>query len=472
MESATAAPAAQEKKSWFETVVISTPVLLTVIATFLIGQSSSEMTRAQYFRAVASQNQSKVGDQWGFFQAKRIRGQILEGNADLLLAQNRAPFSRDTFVDAAQVMVKELRHALRDVETPNNNRGRDTSEVSKTSEVSGGAKPSSLEKDIIKELSGIARDLKALLGEAENSLALTKSAFNPPADGWNGERHVLTPKNVQAALDALETKSKKNKGIRVSKDSKVKESAKTSEVSETSEVLAIAADQAALLKEIIDDIQKRKHESEIAPKVLKLTDETLNQAIKAADSRADEVYRQGKSIENVLEEFDSLVERQTALAFDYQQIAARLKPLLEKTEPDSQDKTPEIRKSLVQIHAALERRADAIRALNAKLQGDFKAARHAYGARRYEDDARSNQESAYLYEVKVQLSSARSDKHLYRSKMFLLAMLVAQAGVTIATLAMAVKRKSIFWLLATLTGIIAIGFGTYVYLDLWPIPTF
>jgi len=447
MESAPATPAAQEKKSWFETVVISTPVLLTVIATFMVGQSSSEMTKAQYFRAVASQNQSKVADQWGFFQAKRIRGQILEGNADLLLAQKRAPFSRDTFVDAAQGMVNELRHALRDVESPNS-----------------AGQSAAVEKHIVKELSGIARDLKTLLGEAEKSLALTKSAFNPPADGWQGERRLLTPKNVQATLDALQPISKKNQGTNVSQNSKSKESKESNE--------AIAADQAAVLKEIIDDIQKRRHENEIAPKVLRPRDETVNRAIKAADSRADEVYQRGKSIENVLEEFDFLVERQTGLAFDYQQIAARLKPLLEKTEPYSQDKTSEIRKTLIQVHEKMERRADAISALNAKLQGDFKAARHAYGSRRYEDDARSNQESAYLYEVKVQLSSARSDKHLFRSKMFLLAMLVAQAGVTIATLALAVQRKSIFWLLATLTGFIAIGFGAYVYLDLWPIPTF
>ena len=447
MEPATAAPGAIENKSWFETVVVSTPVLLTVIATFLVGQSSSEMTKAQYFRAVASQNQSKVADQWGFFQAKRIRGQILQGNADLLLAQQRAPFSRDTFVDAAQGMVKELRHTLRDVESPNSI-----------------DQPAAVDKDVIKEQSGIARDLKILLGKAETSLAFTKLALNPPADGWKGERQVLTPKNVQAALDALQPISKKNLETKVAQDSQGKESKDTNET--------IAPDQAALLKEVIGDIQKRRHESEIAPKVLKLSDETINQAIIAADSRADEVYQRGKSIENVLEEFDFLVERQTALAFDYQQIAARLKPLVEKTEPYSQDKTSEIRKTLIQVHEKMERRADAISALNAKLQGDFKAARHAYGARRYEDDARSNQESAYLYEVKVQLSSARSDKHLFRSKMFLLAMLVAQAGVTIATLALAVQRKSIFWLLATLTGFIAIGFGAYVYHDHWPIPTF
>ena len=41
--------------------------------------------------------------------------------------------------------------------------------------------------------------------------------------------------------------------------------------------------------------------------------------------------------------------------------------------------------------------------------------------------------------------------------MFLLAMLVAQAGVTIATLALAVRRKSVFWLLAAFAGIASIA---------------
>lgn len=47
----------------------STPVVLTVLATVLAGLSSAEMTRAQYFRAPAAQYQSKVSDQWNFFQA-------------------------------------------------------------------------------------------------------------------------------------------------------------------------------------------------------------------------------------------------------------------------------------------------------------------------------------------------------------------------------------------------------------------
>ena len=51
-----------------------TPIVLTVIATMLAGLASSEMTRAQYDRSLAAQRQSKAGDQWSFFQAKRLRG--------------------------------------------------------------------------------------------------------------------------------------------------------------------------------------------------------------------------------------------------------------------------------------------------------------------------------------------------------------------------------------------------------------
>jgi hypothetical protein len=42
------------------------------------------MTQAQYHRSLAAQYQSKAGDQWGFFQAKRIRGSALENAADHL----------------------------------------------------------------------------------------------------------------------------------------------------------------------------------------------------------------------------------------------------------------------------------------------------------------------------------------------------------------------------------------------------
>ena len=42
---------------------LATPVVMTVIATLLAGLASSEMTRAQYDRALGAQLQSKAGDQ-------------------------------------------------------------------------------------------------------------------------------------------------------------------------------------------------------------------------------------------------------------------------------------------------------------------------------------------------------------------------------------------------------------------------
>jgi hypothetical protein len=54
-------------------LLLATPVVMTVVATLLAGFSSTEMTTAQYDRAYAAQLQSKAGDQWGYFQAKKLR---------------------------------------------------------------------------------------------------------------------------------------------------------------------------------------------------------------------------------------------------------------------------------------------------------------------------------------------------------------------------------------------------------------
>lgn len=65
-------------------VLVATPVGMTVVATLLAGLASSEMTRAQYDRSLAAQQQSKAGDQWSFFQAKRLRGALQLSTLDLL----------------------------------------------------------------------------------------------------------------------------------------------------------------------------------------------------------------------------------------------------------------------------------------------------------------------------------------------------------------------------------------------------
>jgi hypothetical protein len=75
---------AELPQSRFGKILSATPVVMAVVATMLAGLASSEMTRAQYDRSLGAQQQSKAGDQWSFFQAKRMRGAIQRNTADLL----------------------------------------------------------------------------------------------------------------------------------------------------------------------------------------------------------------------------------------------------------------------------------------------------------------------------------------------------------------------------------------------------
>ena len=399
------APApAPEKKPLFETVVTSTPVLLAVIATFILGQSSSEMTKAQYQRSLAGQNQSKVGDQWALFQAKRIRGTTYETAADLLSVRSVDPFTGDALEEAADSILREIQLAAKlDLKAKG------------------------------------SEQLKALEAKAEKALAQIKTALHPPAEGWKGKRTKLDPENVKAALDALQSYA-------LSKPDKSGDSEGD-----------VDTEQRNLLEAVLKDIRAFKPEKEIAPKTISIKEETVDMALEKAKANAARVNKRGKDIDNVLEEFDALVNGQVVLARELQRILGGQVTALMKSngEPAALEK--------------LESRLERVRGLATKLQGDYKAARHGFTARRYEDEARSFQDEAYLYDVKVLLSSARSDRHLKRSFGFMIAMLIAQAGVTVGSLALAFKRRVPVWLIAVIAGAVALAFGAYVFLELGPL---
>ena len=78
--------ASQVSQTKWGKILLATPVVMTVIATLLAGLASSEMTRAQYDRALGAQLQSKAGDQWSYFQAKKLRGAIQQNSYELLTA--------------------------------------------------------------------------------------------------------------------------------------------------------------------------------------------------------------------------------------------------------------------------------------------------------------------------------------------------------------------------------------------------
>lgn len=86
--------------------------------------------------------------------------------------------------------------------------------------------------------------------------------------------------------------------------------------------------------------------------------------------------------------------------------------------------------------------------------------------RRYRIEAALNQHLGFLYEVRVKTSARESDRHRIRSDYFFYAMLVGQAGATLAALALARKRQSGLWLLAGSIGLVSVAFGAYVYLTM------
>ena len=65
-------------------IVTTSPIILTILSTVLAGLSNAELGKANYLRMLAAQKQSKISDQWSFFQARRIRGTDIENTSDLL----------------------------------------------------------------------------------------------------------------------------------------------------------------------------------------------------------------------------------------------------------------------------------------------------------------------------------------------------------------------------------------------------
>jgi hypothetical protein len=108
------APPPPPKTKW-DKVLVYTPVVMTVIATLLAGLASSEMTKAQYQRAFAAQLQSRAGDQWAFFQAKRLRGEMQRTTLDVVSATTSlaaAPAPALPEAPAAAALTPDVRAAL------------------------------------------------------------------------------------------------------------------------------------------------------------------------------------------------------------------------------------------------------------------------------------------------------------------------------------------------------------------------
>jgi hypothetical protein len=108
---------------------------------------------------------------------------------------------------------------------------------------------------------------------------------------------------------------------------------------------------------------------------------------------------------------------------------------------------------------------DAVKALVRKKKGDAaaEAARYSSEQRRYGGESFMELRLGFLYDARVRVVTAVSDHHRKRSENFFYAMLAAQIGAVVSTLALSRKTSTALWLLAALFGLSALAYGGFVH---------
>ena len=174
----------------------ATPIIMTVIATALAGLASSEMTRAQYSRSLAAQQQSKSGDQWGFFQAKRLRGTIQRNTIDVLQATTDLhPLDMAALANAKPILQstsgQQALAALASGELPTVPLGRlPGSEVQSALEAIETGRPESEILPLVAKLKD--KDIVAALSAAQDRATAFDSAIKPVNDVIEASEKTLS----------------------------------------------------------------------------------------------------------------------------------------------------------------------------------------------------------------------------------------------------------------------------------------
>jgi hypothetical protein len=416
-----AAPPAPRKSFW-ETVLTATPVALTVLATILAGLSSSELTRAQYHRTLAAQDQSKTSDEWAYFQAKKYRSTYSAGTgSQLRLQSTRQPFTpavltalTDRATNHLQNLDERLGNLLQESQSSPGDSG----------------------KKLQEHLTAYRQGVKERLLAAQAA--------------WPNGAQVVKDAEVQTALQMLES-------------DELPAANGTGKAADA--YAALTSDLRSINPAILDAFQAidtHKSRRELDALCNRISDEQVRQALEVVENHVERFDRAVKPVGQAHERVGKFLDDILQAYAWAREGASDLHR--EAGEPAPNNKTNPIGEQFQHHLDQLAQNTEAEDAAATRRGADFMAARLRYNARRYDHEAHYNQTSAWLHEIQVNKSSLLSERHRYRSSLFFFGMLAAQAGVTIATITLALRRRSILWTLATLAGLTAVVLGGYVYL--------
>jgi hypothetical protein len=363
------------KRTTWETIVITTPVILTVMATILAGLSSSEMSSAQYYRSLAAQMQSKVSDQWGYFQAKKLRAEQCGNTIEILrtVSQSMPMKATDLYPTVGQLLKQMQRVA-------------NTVSASELNEEHRGS-----------ALSVASEQVSTLLSKLQS------------AEGISG--------GGDAAADFMR--------------------ADIPDISES----AIDNPQIA---QAMDAVNSHVPEPDLEREAGQIPQDQLDHAITIANENAAA--------------FDKAVAQMTSSRSQTEQTLEGISQAVTNFERAAQQATEDV---------VAKEPADstlAIHEISSQLATAVSVAGLKFNSNRYQREAYYNQVLAELLEIQVRRQGFSSDRYRIRSKEFFYGMLGAQAGVTIATFSLAVRRRNLLWGLAASAGLAAVTFAAYVYM--------
>jgi hypothetical protein len=364
-----------QKQSLWEKVVVSTPIILTVVATILAGLSSSELNLAQYSRSLAAQMQSKASDQWNYFQAKKLRAEQCRETMMILQSIGQSPR-----LDAT-AMRRQANELAEDMENISVADATANASVDNRGEIA-------ILRRYVLETKQIVGQLNQSTTQPDGSVSTDRSAaaeFPRANDEPIGDQAIL---DLMAAIGSSESDTQ-------------------------TEQEAGRIDQAS-----------------------------LDRAIAAANKNSIAFSDAIRLASDTMDEYAKSAVRISANVAGFNEAAAKL------AGPDAPD-----------AHKPL----DDLRESASRLGGALAVASQEFDGVRYDHEAKYCQTLAQLYEIQVRKDGFTSERHRVRSRQFFYGMLAAQAGVTIATFALAVRRRSVLWGLAASAGLAAITFAAYVY---------
>jgi len=177
------------------------------------------------------------------------------------------------------------------------------------------------------------------------------------------------------------------------------------------------------IKALRDGIESRQPEAELLALAAKVNKDAINKAIDDTEKAVEQV---DKDWDPIIKAASSLVQKEAGMKADV-------------SEEDRKKKAAN---------------ATAAQATGFELE-----------QRRYRAESFMNQGIAFLYEIRVKVSTAESDKHRRKSQQFFYAMLAAQIGAVVSSLAIARQKMSVLWFFASAIGLVSLGIGLYVFLD-------